>query len=687
MMQALKALAGAYSQEQLRDILLDNKGRVLGETRLVHFIDTGGQAIYHDVHPVLITSPSVYLVVFNLKELYDQKGAEGQLDYFRSDLIQRPLRSIYTFGTKNPQAKGHLQLHPEAPTVFIVGTHRDKLDKLSGTSAKDFLSDLHKMISNEIGNKPYRQFVQYDPDGRSFWAVDNTQAGKEKVEDKKYTSSLRKMVQGKSMAMSVKVPLPWMLLKLVMDMVMRKRYCKYSELLKEARTRGYVSEQSPNADLDTMLRLFHILGLIYHKVPSGYKREDSLVFNDPDCLYSATSDFLMAAKEEIEEQQQTHPVTVEGAEKSQGGSEEDQHETPAASRNDVEVVGKGNEKQKSEPQGIVHKQRVIERVARNSETIRLKMKEVLQSVLDTIGKKPTEAVLKSLHTELEKSERHYVLASGKGQDASSVKDKQQLFIGRLIHSLVSTVENLLGDPGKEEAHVTKVLKKAVEGVKARYESRSIDSQDMDQVLAILSDLRIIAKLSDSDYVIPAALPKVAQSMKDPVSAASVLVTVVSQTIMEVCYLPSGLFRSLISDLVTLHWTMIPVGRTHVAFTHKDFTGRVHLIEHHSYIEVKVESDASLDEIAPTCQAVRQSVHERIVHVYKELFSDSNAGNTFEESLMWGFQCEEHCTDDTHIAAFQDDGEECFAECLIESFTTQDVAPQQLVWFKLLVNCR
>lgn len=63
-----------------------------------------------------------------------------------------------------------------------------------------------------------------------------------------------------------------------------------------------------------MLKLFHILGIFYHKVPKGCKKEDSLVFIDSDCLYSTTSDFLMAAKEEMED--------------CQGASHEDHHQIP-----------------------------------------------------------------------------------------------------------------------------------------------------------------------------------------------------------------------------------------------------------------------------------------------------------------------------------------------------------------------
>ena len=350
--QALEALAGACSSEALQDILKDKQGRVLGKRRLIHFIDTGGQRIYHDIHPVLITSPSIYLVVFSLKD-FKEKNSVGLQSYFRSDLIQRPLRSIYTFGTKIPKVKGCLEVLPEAPKIFIVGTH---LDQIPLDGQDPFLETMHKVIEKEINDKPYRQFVQYDVKGRSFWAVDNTLAGREQDDDtKEYISTLCRMVQDKSMEMPVKVPLPWMLLQMVMD-GKEIRYCKYSELLKEALNLGYVREGSPEADLDIMLKVFSALGLIYHKVPSECKKEDGLVFIDPGCLYSATSDFLMAAKEEIEDssetQHQIQAASMEKTDDNQGGSEEVQHQTQAASTEKAEDNQGGSEEGQHQTQAV-----------------------------------------------------------------------------------------------------------------------------------------------------------------------------------------------------------------------------------------------------------------------------------------------------------------------------------------------
>ena len=684
--QALEALAGAVDHETVQKFLKDTAGKVLGETRLIHFIDTGGQSVYHDVHPVLITSPSVYLVVFSLEEL-DQMSYEGQRQYFRNDLIQRPLRSIYTFGTKNPQEK-RLQVHPEAPTIFIVGTH---LDKIADNDRKGILSKLHEMISTEIAHKPYHQFVRYDTKGQSFWAVDNTLAGREQDEAvNKYISTLRLMVQDRSMEMSVDIPLPWMLLKLVME-GKGVYYCKYMELLKVARERGYVREKSPDADLDSMLKLFHILSLFYHKVPKGYTKEKSLVFIDPDCLYSATSDFLMAAKEEIKESSEGRPpiqaATREDVQDSQGGSEEEQQQNQVVTKDDIR---RGEELAAGK---MIRKQRIIERMRDNMKIIERELETVVQKaerIMAGLGQKPTHLVLGVLQDELKEIGRHYkFLSSMECPDASSQKAKRQLFIGRLVNTLASSVEAILQNSEKErDVHqVRKEVTKAVKSMKAQCQRRSVDSQNMDQLLSILSDLRIVAQLNDSNsLVVPAALPKVPHPKTIVGTVDPILVTVVTQTVMQVCYLPSGLFCCLISELVTgLGWSVVPLGRTHVAFTHKDITGTVHVTECESYIKIDVESMASLEELSKTCQYVREMIHESIVNVYSNLLSDPNADPTFiQESLVWGFQCEEHPADDTHIAAFyeEDDEIDCCAKCLngMESFFVQVVRPEQLVWF-------
>ena len=523
--QILDDLSDTVSLEKLQDFLKDKQGKVLGETRLVHFIDTGGQAIYHDVHPVLITSPSVYLVVFSLKDFYQKKNEE-RLGYFRHELIQRPLRSIYTFGRKTPTEKDHLQLHPEAPKIFIVGTHLDHVCQADAqSSGEEFLQTVHDMIDREIGSKPYHQFVQYDTKGRSFWAVDNTLAGREQSEGvKEYISTLRLMVQERTMEMSVKVPLTWMLLRRVME-GKGERYCKYAELLEQARIRGYVREGSPEKDLDTMLKLFHILGIFYHKVPKGCKKADNLVFIDPGCLYSTTSDFLMAAKEEMED--------------NQGTSHEDRHQipTPLAQPN-VELTRREDPSDMSKCQEATHQRPVALRSRDSSTSQKLTQSASIQkdlrggveslkvfgrisntvrdflfdmhTVLGTLErivmkvyKEPPEVVLQNLLRIQQGVEEKC-----SSDDANTLQSKYRILAQEMVWKLMNSVRKVLQSSTSEDK------KPQLDSImwdvwcQCRMTRRSIDVDDLHHLLLLLTELRIIARLKQPDcYVIPASLPQ------------------------------------------------------------------------------------------------------------------------------------------------------------------------------------
>ena len=765
--QALEALASACSSEALQDFLKDKQGKVLGKRRLIHFIDTGGQSIYHDIHPVLITSPSIYLVVFSLDD-FQQKNDQGRLSYFRSDLIQRPLRSIYTFGRKNPEEKNLLQLQPEAPKIFIVGTH---LDQIPLDGQEQFLERVDEMIEEEISSKPYHQFVQYDTEGRSFWAVDNRQAGKEQDEDtKEYISTLRLMVQDRSMEMSVQVPLPWMLLKLVMD-GQGVRYCKYSQLLEEARSRGYIREDSPDADLDIMLRLFNALGLIYHKVPSGYKKEDSLVFIDPDCLYSATSDFLMAAMEEIEcsqrgsEEGQNRAGTKDETADSQGGSEEGQVRAASkdktvdsqggseegqvrAATKDETADSQGGSKEgqiraatkdetadsqgrsnveKSPYQiythltkpsmdlaggkqqmesglaktqkprqipatrkilgGGVESMKVIQRISSSFNAFLSDMRTVLSSLEHTVmnvGEDDTDIVLRNLK-EIQKGveEKNSLFDA-----ANTLQSKYRILAQEMVWKLMNSVRKVLQSSTSEDK------KPKLDGImedfwcQCRMTRRSIDVDDFNHLLLLLTELRIIARLKQPDcYLIPTALPQLRDQIPVAGDIEPLLFTVISQDDL-LYYLPSGLFCCLISELVTkLGWTVEPLGRTHVAFTHEDLTGVVHVVEHESYIEIKLESTV---QVNVDCNRVREQIDKRINTVYDTIYDPPESrrevvGFPETKRAVVGFKC--NCgrgpAHTPHFAAYEEDKFESCVRCLLQGSTDVHMRPltqQQLVWF-------
>ena len=255
--------------------------------RIIHFIDTGGQAIYHDVHPVLITSPSVYLLVFSLKDLQDNPSA----DFLSHDLLVKALRSIQTLGTKQPVNDEYLKLHPEYPKIFIVGTHKDQINS---DECDDFLQMVHDKVEANLKNKPYSDYVCYDTNGRSFWSVDNTQAG-DKAVDQEYYNGLRRRVQSGSTTIEVTLPPSWYLLEHFTHQ--HKQKCLlYPDLKEFSAERKLVKKKHFRAMVD----LFHILGFYYYKIPHGYTKEESVIFTDPNFLYKITSKLLQKIENELE---------------------------------------------------------------------------------------------------------------------------------------------------------------------------------------------------------------------------------------------------------------------------------------------------------------------------------------------------------------------------------------------------
>ena len=278
-----------------------SQGVSLGARRFVHFIDTGGLAIYHDIHPVLITSPSVYLVVVNLEKCLKEKN---EASFLSTDLTQNALRSIHAFSTKMQEQEQeqsqvvsrHIKLHSQHPSVFIVGTH---LDCIPPEEREARLTELHTAIEEKMMNKPYRRFVHYDPNGRCFWAVDNTKAGlpADKVDPVylKYVNNLRSRIQERSMDMEVKVPLTWLLFEDLTHSCECSHFT-HEELYQFALSMGFVRSK---ADFEMLLHLFHILGLYYYKIPTGIPQDQRIVYTKPNSFYKITSDLLNLVQQQL----------------------------------------------------------------------------------------------------------------------------------------------------------------------------------------------------------------------------------------------------------------------------------------------------------------------------------------------------------------------------------------------------
>jgi GTPase SAR1 family protein len=304
--------------------------------KFLHFIDTGGQRIYHDVHPVLITSPSVYLVVINLVDfavkhdilppqtphsksvseaLYSRNPevldttespkvpTRHSKDLDAMELAEHALRSIYTFTTKSPgeseaAEEGYLQIHPKRPKVFIIGTHLDLIHSNDPEERKKCLKELNGKIVQMVKAKAYTRFIQYDDQDCCLWAVDNTLAGHREEQKKtgsdKYLQLFRGLILEESMMFEVTVPIKWQLFE---HLTSQQSHFGYNELLQFACSRKFCDSKR---EFQLMLEVFHILGLYFFKIPQGYEAQSGIVFTKPNVLYKATSELLWAAVDHVQ---------------------------------------------------------------------------------------------------------------------------------------------------------------------------------------------------------------------------------------------------------------------------------------------------------------------------------------------------------------------------------------------------
>ena len=271
---------------QLSDSELE--GHILGEKGLLYFVDTGGQEYYHDIHPILITSPSVYFVVFDLMKCMEEGD---RAKFFREELIQRPLRSIHAFGTKQVRQSKFLKIHPSDPKIFIIGTH---LDQVREAGRGEEIESVSSDIQSELLTKPYKKFLQPDPSDLAFWPIDNTLAGNpldEDSEDSEYICDLKsEAVEGVYDA-EVTVPLSWLILEQTIKTVPEADFFPYRQLFNLCSKRKLVHSEK---EFQTMLYIFHILGLFFFPpiLKDAPLRDDEIIYTNPDLLYRMTSKLL-----------------------------------------------------------------------------------------------------------------------------------------------------------------------------------------------------------------------------------------------------------------------------------------------------------------------------------------------------------------------------------------------------------
>jgi hypothetical protein len=290
----------------------------LQDQKWVQFIDTGGQLSFHDILPFFLTTPAVYLQVFNMSQPLDSHPTDammlesGQVSSEKSpftnkELLIRSLMSIHSLSeiSVNIQQSNssdtpdlHLlpmhTLHSSPTQILIIGTHKDKVPSSKLARTIDSVSDV---IREAVEDKPFKNEVIVHPEsGHYFHPVDNA-LYREDVDE---SSDAHQMVQFIRERIAkccdrtqCTIPVPWLLCQAVLSIESPKPFYLYRDFLTFCLQRKYVKDSSECA---AMVHFFHTLGLFFHhhtglpgEVDHLISREDDtqstcLVFIDPSYL-------------------------------------------------------------------------------------------------------------------------------------------------------------------------------------------------------------------------------------------------------------------------------------------------------------------------------------------------------------------------------------------------------------------
>ena len=294
--------------ERLKSVK-DQDKITLPDAHLLQFIDCGGQLAYHDILPIFVNIPAIYLHVFNLTveltecpedRICNEDGSIGFSAKSPLTIAQMMARSVLVI---QDLACKKVQLPKEVaakdtphPSVAFIGTHYDTFCTEYGDQTKAKLEDISKELykSVRIGDvvkfMPHRH-AKLPP---MFYPINNYEKKEaEKADDDRSslsTSLLKKAIEKKVAGVNIEVPVKWYLYQLMQWGMKERKEQTYGELCNSCASVGLTDK----GDIYAMVNYFHALGLLLHHCRNESTKhiEDAegckcLVFTDPSYLFES----------------------------------------------------------------------------------------------------------------------------------------------------------------------------------------------------------------------------------------------------------------------------------------------------------------------------------------------------------------------------------------------------------------
>ena len=297
----------------------------LPDAHLLQFLDSGGQLAYHDILPIFVNMPAIYLHVFNLtKELSEcprdeikfSDGTEGLSATSPLTVAQMMTRSVMTVSAladRKVQLPGEVQ--PEGghePHVAFIGTHLDKLIDVHGENTPKKLGQVGDKLREILPSYSLEKIVMKYQHSRRFpmfFPINNImyaeESGKGQAADITSVTIkyLKKRIQDLVGGVKVKVPVKWYLYQLMeWDRRLQEEYCPvrtYKELYRSCHKCIDIGD----GEFYAMVTYFHALGLLIHICGANASQtghNDCLVFTNPSYLFENISKLYRVQFEEAE---------------------------------------------------------------------------------------------------------------------------------------------------------------------------------------------------------------------------------------------------------------------------------------------------------------------------------------------------------------------------------------------------
>ena len=291
----------------------------LSDAHLLQFLDCGGQLAYHDILPLFVNIPAIYLNVFNVTEDLTERpidklcSTEGNKYAAKSalsvaEMVTRSAMTVRSLADRKVPFLPDVTCESK-PRLMLVGTHLDKLDEKDAEKKLEASNDILQKALQVKSHNLERAIVPNEKSQLMFFPVNNKLYVDKSHHSHKHcqckhchaTKNLKEKItkQAEEDAVKVDVPVKWYLHQLLELSQSEKPLYSYCELYERCREEGSVTNVG---EFHTMVTYFHALGLLIHLCGGdvGHTEESGcLIFTNPSHLFENISKLYLVQFEEV----------------------------------------------------------------------------------------------------------------------------------------------------------------------------------------------------------------------------------------------------------------------------------------------------------------------------------------------------------------------------------------------------